>query len=527
MGKRSLWGWGYEEQAVDPLGLAPLLADFGFRVGDDPIPVVAADTVALATARLAAPGLDGIAVTDDRMARLRHAHGRSFDDIVAGLRGDYRFAPDLVAFPEDEGQVLTLLQWCAGMGVACVPFGGGTSVVGGVQCREGDSFNGVLSLDTTRMNRVLQVDELSRAAHLQAGMLGPEVESALRPYGLTLRHYPQSFEFSSVGGWLATRAGGHFATGPTHIDDFVESLSIVTPTGVDTTRRLPASGAGPSPDRWYLGSEGTLGVITSAWLRLQQLPVHKAEASLTFASFEQALGALRALTQSGLQPSNCRVLDAGESRLAGVAQDGGAALLLGFESAQLPVEPDMEAALAVLRDHAPLSVSGPAYRERGRQARDASSGEWRRAFLSAPYLRDALVRLGLIAETFETAVTWDGLARLHAAVNAAVTATSEELGLHAVLLCRITHAYPDGLAPYFTVIAQGPGDVREAWAAVKQAVSAALISSGGTITHHHAVGRDHRGFYEEQRPDRFAAMFAAAKGSVDPAGVMNPGVLLR
>jgi alkyldihydroxyacetonephosphate synthase len=361
---------------------------------------------------------------------------------------------------------------------------------------------------------VLDVDPVSRAARIQAGATGPRLEEQLKAHGLTLRHYPQSFEYSTLGGWIATRAGGHFATLHTHIDDFVESVRALTPRGVWESRRLPGSGAGPSPDRMLIGSEGILGVITEAWVRVQEAPRFKESAALLFDGFEQGAGAVRALAQSRLYPSNCRLLDPGEAALTGAAPDGKALLVLGFEAASDPVEAWMARALELCRDH-----GGEAREKRGE-----SEGAWRDAFLQAPYLRDTLIAAGILAETFETAITWKGFDELVDGVREGVR---QALGGEGIVTCRLTHVYPDGAAPYFTVLTPARrGHELEQWAELKHAASEAIVAAGGTITHHHAVGRDHRPWYDHQRPDQFAAALRAAKSALDPAGILNPGILI-
>ena len=381
-----------------------------------------------------------------------------------------------------------------------------------------------MTIDLRSLDRVLEVDEASLAARVQAGVLGPSLADQLRERGLTLRHYPQSYEFSSLGGWIATRAGGHFATGATHIDDFVEAIHAITPTGEWASRRLPGSGAGPSPDRMLIGSEGTLGVITEAWIRVQRQPGFRASASVEFADFAAGGLAVRALAQSGLQPSNCRLLDPGEALITGAAQTDRALLVLGFESADHPLGPWIERALELCRDHAGEVTEGPSLREPGG---GGGADTWRNVFLQAPYMRDNLIAAGVLVETFETAITWDRFDSFVGEVRGRVeAAVAEECGAGRVT-CRLTHAYPDGAAPYFTVLAPARrGSEVEQWDAVKAAASEALIAAGGTITHHHAVGRDHRPWYDRQRPEPFAAALRAAKGAVDPSGVLNPGVLI-
>ncbi len=351
---------------------------------------------------------------------------------------------------------------------------------------------------------------------------GPALECQLGEHGLTLRHYPQSFEFSTLGGWIATRAGGHFATLITHIDDLVESVRALTPAGVWESRRLPGSGAGISPDRMLIGSEGILGVITEAWVRVRPRPTHRASAGVRFADFAAGAEAVRALSQSGLYPSNCRLIDPLEARIT-AAGDGSAALLvLGFESSEHDVEPWMSLALNCCSDH------GGTWERRGSGAAgDGAVGSWRDAFLRAPYLRDTFVAMGVISETFETAVTWDRFPAFHARVIDAVSEALREVCGAGTVSCRFTHVYPDGPAPYYTVLAPARrGEELEQWAEIKRAASDALIAAGGTITHHHAVGRDHRPWYDRQRPDPFAQALRGAKAALDPRGQLNPGVLI-
>jgi alkyldihydroxyacetonephosphate synthase len=438
---------------------------------------------------------------------------------VRAFRGRFDNAPDVVAFPRDEAEVEAVLGWCAEAGAAAIPVGGGTSVVGGVEAAVGPGYEGAVAVDLKRLDRVLEVDKVSRSARIQAGATGPSLEDQLRPHGLTLRHFPQSFELSTLGGWIATRAGGHFATLYTHIDDLVESVRAVTLAGVYESRRLPGSGAGPSPDRLLIGSEGILGVIIDAWVRLQDRPKFKSSAGVQFPDFGAGAEAVRVLSQSGLFPSNCRLLDPAEAALTG-ATDGSALLVLGFESADHPVEPWMERALELCRDHGGTGDAKTA------KAGDAV-GAWRQAFLRAPYLRDIFVAAGIISDTFETAITWDRFPAFHASVMSAATRAVAEVCGGGRVTCRFTHVYPDGPAPYFTVLAPARrGAELEQWDAIKRVAADAVIAGGGTITHHHAVGRDHRPWYDRQRPEPFAKALASAKAALDPQGILNPGVLI-
>jgi alkyldihydroxyacetonephosphate synthase len=379
----------------------------------------------------------------------------------------------------------------------------------------------------------VEIDRVSRAARIQAGALGPVLEDQLRPHGYTLRHFPQSFEFSTLGGWLATRSGGHYASVYTHIDDLVESIRAVTPAGLVESRRLPGSGAGPSPDRLFLGSEGALGIITEAWMRIQERPRYKGSAGVRFSRYEEAVEATRAISQSALFPTNCRLLDAGEALVSAGVDDGTALLVLGFESADHPVGPWIERAVELARDHGGVLPEGIAVSESapsgddGGASREGAVGAWRNAFVRAPYTRDGLIRMGMIVETFETACTWDRFPELHAQVTATVTEALERICGGGTLTCRFTHVYPDGPAPYFSVLAPSrPGSQLAMWDEIKAAVSDVLLAHGGTITHHHAVGRDHDPWYRRQRPELVGAALAAAKGVVDPAGICNPGVIV-
>lgn len=473
----------------------------------------------------APPALASIASADVR-DRLVHSHGQAFRDVVRALLGRLPHVPDLVVRPTSEAQVVDLLDWCSDANIAAIPFGGGSSVVGGVEPRVGDAYAGVVSLDMGAMDQVLEIDRTSRAALVQAGVFGPHLEDQLRPQGYSLRFFPQSFEFSTLGGWLATRAGGHFATNLTHIDDLTESMRVIAPSGILESRRLPGSGAGPSPDRMFLGSEGSLGVITQAWVRLQDRPRWRAGASAGFADYDAGVRAVRALSQSGLNPANCRLLDPMEAFINAGAPS--AVLVLGFESADHPVDASMGRALELCRDHGGTLTEEPRYADTAEQdVRTGAAGSWRNSFLRMPYQRDALAAQGMIVETFETACTWDRFDTLRAAVNAAAQDAMRQVGAEGVVTCRFTHVYPDGPAPYFGIYAAGKwGRTVEQWDEIKQAVSEALISGGATITHHHAVGRDHRPWYDRQRPDLFAAALQAGKTVLDPAGILNPGVVI-
>ncbi len=527
---RCFWGWGDEGRGLDAAERDGVKMLLGMRLGVSELTELAPpalDAIQLPPPRVAPPPSLASIVSQAPRDRAGHTYGKAYRDIVRGLAGDFSPAPDAVAYPRTEAEVTAVLDWCDARDLSAVPYGGGSSAVGGVEARR-DAGRGAVSIDLAGLGEVLEIDRTSRAARIQAGIYGPALEAALRPHGLSLRHYPQSFEFSTLGGWIATRSGGHFATLHTHIEDFVESLRVVTPSGTLATRRLPASGAGPSPDRLFAGSEGALGIVTEAWMRLQQRPRFRASATVRFPSFALAAGAARALAQSGLHPTNCRLLDAAEAVNNGAGDGTRHLLLVAFESADHGLDPWMDRALALCREHGGEVKDGAGRTRTGDEGdRDGAAGAWRAMFLRAPYLRDAMCTLGLIAETFETAVTWDRFAAFHAAVMEATQKAAERVAGVALVTCRLTHVYPDGAAPYFTVIAPArAGSQVVMWDEIKAAASEAILAGGGTITHHHAVGRDHRPWYDRERPDLFADVLRAAKGALDPRGIMNPGVLV-
>jgi alkyldihydroxyacetonephosphate synthase len=533
------WGWGYEDQVPSEKELEEAAAGIRARFGfggevEQPVPL---EEVEVRAPRLKAPSGFGDLFTDEKYERVSRALGKAYRDVVRGFRGEFENPPDLVALPRDESEIETVLSWCEAEGAAVIPFGGGTSVVGGVEGRLGD--RPFVSLDLRRLDRVLEVDAESMAARIQAGATGPRLEGQLREHGLTLRHFPQSVEYATLGGWIATRAGGHFATLYTHIDDLVESVRAITPRRTWESRRLPGSGAGPSPDRALIGSEGILGVIGEAWMRVRPRPEFKVSRGVEFDDFLKAAGAVREISQSGLYPSNCRLLDATEAGMTGAGSGEKSLLVLGFESAHHPVEAPMDLVLEIVQAHGGTPNTPPTGRNvdsesTNRPVGGDAVGTWRSAFLLAPYLRDTFVACGVLSETFETAITWDRFEDFHAtAIEAVRMKVAEVCNAPADgpgsprISCRFTHVYPDGPAPYFTVMAPAVrGGEVEQWDEIKAAAAEAVIEGGGTITHHHAVGRDHRPWYDRQRPAPFAAALRAAKAELDPAGLLNPGVLI-
>ena len=530
MARRSFWAWGMESDEPTMQQrrerAAALSKQYGIALEAVPAPTDA--DLDLRKPRIMAPSSLSSICSTDTHDRAVHSYGRSFVDRIRAFNRQFPNPPDIVARPRNEADVVEILQWCSMQGYAAIPYGGGSSTVGGVEpALESD---GVVTIDLAALNQVLEVDDVSRAARIQAGAYGPALEEQLRPHGFTLRHFPQSFEYSSLGGWIATRSGGHYATNHTHIDDFVESVRMVTPAGIWESRRLPGSGAGPSPDRLVLGSEGVLGIITEAWMRIQARPKFRASAGVTFPSFEAGAEGVRQVVQAKLWPANCRLLDPGEAASAAGMDGEDALLVIGFESAEVPQGELMRQAIGIARDAGGtvdedgILISDEAGRGTSRQG---SVGAWRDSFLRAPYQRNVTTGLGLVEETVETAVTWDRWPQLDASVRVAIQDALDRVCGGGTVTCRFTHVYTDGPAPYFTFVGFGrPGAELEMYQDIKQAASDAIIAAGGTITHHHAVGRLHKPWYRQESPDLFTEALRAAKRAVDPKGVLNPGVLI-
>jgi alkyldihydroxyacetonephosphate synthase len=528
--RRSFFGWGYEDELVsaEELGWFERAWSQLFHVDRfDPAPMPRETEISLRAARVSLPAAFKPFCTDEKYDRLLHCYGRSVHDLARMIhRRDFSSPPDAVAYPRDETDIRALLDWCGENDVAVIPFGGGSSVVGGVNPPVDGRYCGALTIDLKQLNRVLEVDAISQAARIQAGVLGPDLEAQLRPTGLTMRFFLQAWEFSSLGGWIATRAAGHYATVYTQIDDHVESLRVVTPAGVVATRRWPTSGGGPNPDRLFLGSEGALGIITEAWVRLHRRPVFRSATTVRFSDYEKAVEAVRAISQAGLYPANARLIEREEARFTEAGDGTHDILVLSFESADHPLAAWMARALEICGDHGgewdreALSVDDA--------QRRGAAGNWRDKFLRGPYLREHAIARGVMRDTTESCVTWDRYMDFQSRVKAATLhAIKEVTGRPGTCTVRFTHLYPDGPAPYFTWHALGEKAklVEQFWA-IKVAASEAMVEAGGTITHHHALGRDHRIWYNRERPQLFADALKAIKQRFDPYAVLNPGVLI-
>ncbi|MGI9082159.1 MAG: FAD-binding oxidoreductase [Thermoleophilaceae bacterium] len=535
------WGWGDDEHAFSLSAPAAdlLRAELGME-GSERGPRVAIEDVALPESGLTAPARHALEaavgsehVQDDRAARVTHAVGKSFADLVQMRTGDGSSAPDAVVAPGSEEQVAAVIAACVAHGVAVIPFGGGTSVVGGVAALRG-AHPGAISLDLGRMNRVLDIDRDSLTAAFEPGLLGPELERLLGAEGLTLGHFPQSFEFSTVGGWVATRSAGQASTGYGRIDELVESVRCVAPAGELATREVPASAAGPTLRELLVGSEGTLGVITAARLRVRARPQARHYEAWSFRSFEEGVEAYRLMEQADASPDVARLSDGHETRLSkALAATGSAGERVADAYLRLRGHGDACIAFAGF-EGTPDDVA----RRRGRAAELLRAGggvalgrrpgrSWLKGRFSAPYLRDEMLDRGVMVETLETATTWSNLHRLYAAVGGALRESLAARGTPPIVMCHVSHLYRSGASLYFTFIARQQQEASlDQWWAAKGAACDAIVSTGGTISHHHAVGRDHTPWMGEEVGELGLDVLRAAKQRLDPAGIMNPGKLI-
>ncbi|MEA2335839.1 MAG: alkyldihydroxyacetonephosphate synthase [Solirubrobacteraceae bacterium] len=534
------WGWG---DPAHPPGLPATALGFlqdAVGLAARPRPAVALSQVRLPEPALAEPALSRLRaisgakhVRDDHGERVAHAAGKGYPDLVRLRAGEPEGAPDAVVLPGSMQEVSAVLALCAGESLAVVPFGGGTSVVGGVEPLRGE-HRGVISLDMRRMGGVVELDGASRTVTVQGGIRAPALERHLAERGLTLGHYPQSFEYVSLGGCAATRSAGQASSGYGAIERMVVGLRMSAPAGEIDLPAIPASAAGPSLRQLLIGSEGTLGVIGELSLRVRAAPHERVYEGIFFEDFSAGVGVLRELAQQGASPDVARLSDEQETRmslalagaggvkgrlgrmyLAARGYRGGCLAIFGFEGSQRDVQTRRARALEAARDGGGLRV--------GRSPGEA----WRAGRFAAPYLRDELLTQGVMVETLETATQWSNLQRLHSAVGRSIDAALKDCGTPGLVMCHVSHLYETGASLYFTFVArQREGEEIAQWRSVKQAASLAIVQGGGTITHHHAVGRDHAQWMRAEVGDTGTAALRALKARLDPAGIMNPGKLL-
>jgi alkyldihydroxyacetonephosphate synthase len=536
------WGWRRADERTElPAAVRALLVDgLGFAERLSP-PVDLAD-VRLPPSRLPEPARADLAsaigpeqVLLDRVTRIRHCGGRSTADLLALRAGDAAAAPDAVLTPAGHDEVAAVLAVCAGHRVAVVPYGGGTSVVGALAPPHA-GYEAVVALDLRRLNRLLDVDTVSLTATLEPGLSGPAAEALLAEHGLTLGHVPQSWEYATIGGFAATRSSGQASSGYGRFDAVVVGLRVATPIGGWELGRAPASAAGPDLRQLVLGSEGAFGVITAVRVRVRPFPARRRYESWRVDDFATGLAALRALAQRDLLPAVARLSDEVETA-AGAASPpgadgatdgpdgthegagaeapaGGCQIVVGYEGTPERVERQADDVAAL------LGAQG------GRPLGADAGWAWVRGRFHGPRLRDALLDAGMFAETLETATFWSGVDRLYAGVRDSLAKSYAAAGVPAVVMCHVSHLYPTGASLYFTVVAGHSEDRAAVWAAAKAAASDAIVAAGGTITHHHAVGTDHRPWLGAEIGDVGLTVLRAVKRALDPTGILNPGVLI-
>jgi alkyldihydroxyacetonephosphate synthase len=485
------------------------------------------DTPAVSAVELPVPGIgtdeladlrsllgDDAVLTDDATRRLR-TRGKSTPDLLRARSGDLADAPDVVVRPGSHDDVVATLAWAVEHRVAVVPFGGGTCVTGGLAARR-EGFAGLISLDLVRLDELVSVDPVSMTAVLQPGMRGPAAEAALAERGLTLGHFPQSFEFASIGGFAVTRSSGQSSAGFGRFDEMVVGMRVATPIGELVLGSSPANAAGPDLREVVMGSEGTLGVVTEVTVRVRPVAKEKVYEAWAFPTFAAGAEAMRRLAQERILPTVLRLSDEAETmvNLASQSDIGGEGvtgclMIVGHEGAAVAARRAEVA--AVLESLGGTSLG----EERGRA--------WAAGRFHAPYLRDSMLDAGVLVETLETATFWSNRENLYAAVKSALESS---LGAGALVLCHISHVYETGCSLYFTVVAKQGDEPLEQWLAAKAAASDAMLDAGATITHHHAVGTDHKPWLAREVGPVGVAMLRGLKQAVDPSGILNPGVLI-
>ncbi|MFE0514795.1 FAD-binding oxidoreductase [Streptomyces sp. NPDC058964] len=525
-----LWsGWGDPAKAAplpetvigllrDLLGVKPRSAE-PLRLEEISVPGTPLGTEVLQELSAAVGG--ETQVRTDAETRIRHTRGKSTPDLLRIRSGDVSDIPAAVVLPAGHDEVLALLRVCARHGLRAVPFGGGTSVVGGLAPARRGPF---VALDLRRMDRLVEVDPVSRTATLQPGLRAPEAERLLAGHGFTLGHFPQSYEWATIGGFAAARSSGQASAGYGRFDEMVLGLTLATPEGTVDVGRAPRSAAGPDLRQLVLGSEGAFGVITSVTVRVRPQPRTRVYEGWRFASFEEGSAALRRLAQDGPRPTVLRLSDETET-LIGLAQpeaigsDGaqpsaGCLAIVGYEGTEEDTAHRRERASAVLRDCG------------GTHAGTEPGERWAHGRYSAPYLRDALLDAGAFAETLETAAFWSRIPGLYASVRTALTTALTEAGTPPLVMCHISHVYENGASLYFTVVSAQGDDPVAHWAPAKEAANEAILAAGGTISHHHGVGTDHRDWYVREAGTLGVEALKAVKRTLDPDQLLNPGVLL-
>ncbi len=541
MDNGSSWtSWGASQPDLTRSGRSLLKAALGPLSPQEPLPIeravvpASALPAAVKAELVEALGPDGVA--DDDAARARHAGGQAYADLVRRRRGDASDAPDAVLLPPHTAAIADVLRICSAHRVAIVPWGGGTSVVGGLSAHRGE-FESVVALDLARLDRLISVDTVSHTATFEPGIRTPDAEAALAEYGLTLGHVPQSFERASLGGYVVTRSAGQASSGRGRIDDMLVGCRLLTPRGELDLPAMPGSAAGPDLRRLVLGSEGTLGIVTEVTLRVQAIPETKRYEGWSARSWEDGVRIMRRIAQEGPKPDIVRLSDPEETKIslalsatAGWKRRGldqwlrmhhvreGCLIIVGFEGSARDVRYRRSEVRRLLRAERAVPLG-------------ASAGNsWAHHRFTAPYLRDTMLDAGVLAETLETATVWSRLPELYEAVRTALTNSLRHKDKLPLVGCHISHLYPTGASLYFTVLAHAdPGREVEQWTAAKRATNDAIVGAGGTVSHHHAVGTVHREYVTTDLGGADGVgveALRALKAYLDPAGILNPGKLL-
>lgn len=543
------WGWGYEEIRYSIEKRPYFLPILQERLGIKPqivLPIPSPEEIKLPPSRLEPEIGEQISRivgeenwSSSHQARLFHAVGKSYPELIRIRLKQVDKAPDAVVFPGREEEIFELMDLAARYRLAIIPFGGGTTVVGGVAPSSPEGFYGTLCINLKRMNRLLHLDEKSMTATFEAGIMGPELEKVLNERGFTLGHFPQSFEFSSLGGWIATRSAGQKSTGYGKIEHMVVSLRVVTPVGVVETLAVPASASGPSLKELLVGSEGVYGLITRATMRIHPLPEKIEHLGLIFPSFPEGIEAIREILQKGLRPVTVRLSDPPETEASLALREvkeglketftrlalsflrrrgyipGGSLLILGVEGEEKEVERTVKECVRIARRYRGLNLG-----------RGVGESWYKERFL-LPYLRDDLITWGVMVDTLETATLWSNLLDLYNRVKEAIARAIEETGSPAFVMCHISHCYPEGASLYYTFLGrQLWGREIEQWWHVKRAATEAIMAGKGTVSHHHSVGLDHKPWIEREHGKIGIEALRSVKNLLDPYGIMNPGKLL-
>jgi alkyldihydroxyacetonephosphate synthase len=543
------WGWGVLDQAYDLSqrpNFWPLVRERLGVSGDVICPPIALDAITLPESRLSAEDLSDLrrifgdeGVRLDRLSRVRHACGKSYRDLIGIRRGQVSHPPDAVVYPASEAHIAELFSLAAQRGWRIIPFGGGTSVTGGIELANGRAGQPAIVVDLVRLNRVLAIDRISQTAVAQAGIAGPDLERALNAEGFTLGHFPQSFEFSTLGGWIATRSAGQTSIGYGKIEDMVERVRVATPCGAIDVKPLPASASGPDLLQMLIGSEGALGVIVEASLRIRPLPEARDYRGMLFHSFQDGVEAIRELVQHDIGVAMARLSDGNETgaslalarapstrrarlrlragqwlvRRRGYDFASSCLMLLGVEGEAERVDKVRKAALEMCKARGGTNLG----RSVGRS--------WLRERFALPYLRDDLLDRGVMIDTLETATTWSNLLPLYRKLMQALQAAISATGSKPFVMTHVSHAYRDGASLYVTFLGKQAGDPIAQWWSVKRAATEALLANGGALSHHHGIGRDHAGWLAREHGELGVEALRALKATLDPDGLLNPGVL--